>query len=101
MKTITTITCFLAVFLFANTQNKTIEATYDGYEEGIYYFTDTKDESLEFQDVEKSVLETYDLMSKKFENKVFQVTYKEVVEDDGDEEYTSYVITALKLKEEK
>ena len=78
-----------------------IEATYDGYEDGVYYFTDSNDEMREFQSVEKSVLEKFDLMSKTLENKMFLVTFKEIVEEDeGDEEYTTYSITALKLKEE-
>ena len=82
-------------------QDKTIEATYDGYEEGVYYFTDMNDETIEFQNVEKNVLEKFDLMSKKLENRTFEVIYKEVTEEDeDDEEYTTYTITDLKLKKE-
>ena len=101
MKAITMIPCFIFLFLMPYSQEKTIEATYDGYEEGVYYFTDMNDETLEFQNVEKNVLEKFDLMSKKLENKTFEVTYKEVTdEDEDDEEYTMYTITALKLKKE-
>lgn len=101
MKAITLISGFLFPFLMSYNQDKMIEATYDGYEDGVYYFTDSNDEMREFQSVEKSVLEKFDLMSKTLENKMFLVTFKEIVEEDeGDEEYTTYSITALKLKEE-
>ncbi len=100
MKTITIITSIVVVFFIAAYQNTTVEATYDGYEDGVYYFTDNNDETLEFQEVEKDVLKTYDLMSKKFENKNFSVTYKTVEEEDEEgDSYTTYVITALKLIE--
>ncbi|KAB8155252.1 hypothetical protein EZY14_005025 [Kordia sp. TARA_039_SRF] len=100
MKTITIITSIL-LFLFAPVdETKTIEATYDGYEDGTYYFTDSNDDLFEFQQVEKAVLKEFDLMSNTFENKKFKVTYKTVEEEVDDEEYTSYVITALTLIKE-
>jgi uncharacterized cupredoxin-like copper-binding protein len=100
MKTITIITSIL-LFLFAPVdKTKTIEATYDGYEDGTYYFTDSNDDLFEFQQVEKAVLKEFDLMSNTFENKKFKVTYKTVEEEVDDEEYTSYVITALTLIKE-
>ncbi|WP_420573654.1 hypothetical protein [Kordia sp.] len=100
MKTITIIISTVAVFFMTTYQNTTVEATYDGYEDGVYYFTDSNDETLEFQEVDKNVLKVYDLMSKKFENKNFNVTYKTVEEEDEEgDSYTTYVITALKLTE--
>ncbi|AXG70173.1 hypothetical protein KORDIASMS9_02412 [Kordia sp. SMS9] len=100
MKILTIVTSIVAVFFMTTYQNTTVEATYDGYEDGVYYFTDGNDETLEFQEVDKEVLKAYDLMSKKFENRSFNVTYKTVEEEDEEgDSYTMYVITALKLIE--
>jgi hypothetical protein len=43
----------------------TIEATFNGYEKGAYYFTDENDEPYEFYEIDKKVLEKIDLSQKK------------------------------------
>ncbi|WP_340063626.1 hypothetical protein [Ascidiimonas aurantiaca] len=83
----------------------TITATYDGFITGSYSFLflndDGEEESIFFDYASDSVLEMFDLQSKKFEGKKFEVTYKETIvveeDEDGEEiEYTKTTIISLK-----
>ena len=98
MKMITTISCIIYIFFMSFNQDLTIEATFDGYEEEVYYFTVNDEESYEFQDIEESILKKYDLKSDKFIGENFKITYKIVSEiDEFEDEYSTYIITNLEL----
>lgn len=80
----------------------TIKATFDGFEEGVYYFTDEEDNSFSFETISKETLEKYNLLKEEFIGESFEVTYKiETKTDEYDDEYEAYAIVKLKLIEEE
>lgn len=79
-------------------KNKTVTATFNGYEEGVYYFSNGDDDSYDFEKIDAKVLKVFNLKSEKFVNKKFKITYKEEkVEDEDGEEYEIWVIIKLEL----
>ncbi|TXE07043.1 hypothetical protein FUA26_12525 [Seonamhaeicola algicola] len=102
MKTICIL--LLALISFKNTNTtqdlKTAKAIFDGYEDGTYYFTDSEDDEkyYSFEKIDESILKTYDLTSKKYDGKVFNITYKiESEKDEFDEYYDVWVIVKVAL----
>ncbi|MEX1383372.1 hypothetical protein [Lutibacter sp.] len=94
----------MASLAFVNQQEEkiTIKATFDGFEEGIYYFTDEEDESFYFETISKEALAKYNLLKEEFIGESFEVTYKiETKTDEYEEEYESYTIVKLKLIEQE
>lgn len=92
----------IASFAFVNKQEETItiKATFDGFEEGIYYFTDEEDTSLYFETINEESIEKYNLLEEKFIGESFEITYKiETKIDEYDEEYEALSIVKLKLIE--
>jgi len=76
----------------------TIKATFDGYQDEIYFFSDADEGAYEFQSIDSVASKKYDLSDEKFKGKVFEVTYSTEFDiDDNDEEYTLYTILDLKL----
>jgi len=100
-------TIFLGLFsmiMFVATgqqKEKTIIATFSGYEEGVYSFSNSDDEVFEFEKINANILKDFDLKSEKYLNKKFKITYKEetikVEEDGNEEEYEVWTITKLEL----
>jgi len=95
----------LSILLFSlmmmnNTTTKntaTLKATYDGYEDGIYYFSDD-DDTYEFKNADPKVLKAYDLTSQKYEGQSFNITYEiQKKTDEDDEEYEEWTISKLEL----
>lgn len=104
MKKIMILLFTIASFAFVNQQKEelTIKATFDGFEEGIYYFTDEEDESFYFETISKEALAKYNLLKEEFIGESFEVTYKiDTKKDEYNEEYESYVIVKLKLIEQE
>ncbi len=88
----------LGVTSTATQETETIIAVFDGYEDGIFYFTDTDGYSNAFNYLDESAQKSYDLTSDEFIGKNFQVTYTSDTEmDASDEEISIYTIVALKL----
>jgi competence protein ComGC len=83
--------------------DKTVTATFDGYEDGIYSFSDGEDQIYDFEKVDADVLKQFDLKSKKYLKKKFKITYKEEItkEKDGNDivEYEMWTILKLELVE--
>lgn len=78
---------------------ETLKATYDGYEDGVYYFSDD-DDTYEFKNADPKVLKAYDLSSKKYEGQDFNITYEiEKKIDEDDEEFEVWTISKLELIE--
>ena len=75
-------------------------ATYQRYDDYIFYFVDSDGNSLEFDRKEEAVWKKYNLVLGDYYGKKFELTYTvEVNEDeDGEEIYTS-IIMDLKLLE--
>ncbi|WP_111684552.1 hypothetical protein [Winogradskyella tangerina] len=81
-------------------ETKLLTATYDGFEDGIFYFTDSvdEDETYEFEKIEDGVLKTFDLKDKKFEGKTFNISYTiETKTDETEDEYEIWTIVKLEL----
>ncbi len=96
------------VFLFVLTvqsspnsqETETLEATFAKYEDDIYHFTDEEDYAHEFHQINKSVLDTYNLKDAMYEGKSFIITYEsESKEDEEGDDFFVNTITGLKLKE--
>ncbi|OGS74679.1 MAG: hypothetical protein A3F91_13150 [Flavobacteria bacterium RIFCSPLOWO2_12_FULL_35_11] len=100
MKTLITLVSLVSLFFAKNQENLTIKATYDGYEEGFYYFTDENDYSFFFEGVEATASEKYDLTDKRFIGKTFDITYKvETTKGEYGEEYYASIIVDLVMEE--
>ena len=82
-------------------ENKTVTATFNGYEDGVYYFSDGEDESYEFKEVDTEVLKAFNLKNEKFIDQKFTITYREEkYEDEDGFEHETWVIVELELIEE-
>ena len=72
---------FISLFMFVSIhqkqETKTITATFDFYEEGVYYFSDREEDSYDFAKIEKDVLKKFDLKSYAYRDIKFKITYKE------------------------
>lgn len=83
--------------------NKTVTAKFDGYEDGIYTFSNGEDEVYDFERIDAEILKTFNLKTDKYVNKKFKVTYKEEVfkgnDGEEDEEYEIWTIVKLELVE--
>lgn len=80
-------------------QTEVLKATYDGYEDEIYYFSNEED-TYEFKNIDSKILKTFDLTSEKFEGQDFNITYKvEKTVDEDDEETEMWIISKLELIE--
>ena len=79
-------------------KNKTVTATFNGYEDGVYFFSDSDDNNYEFEKVDPKVLKAFDLKGEDHLDKKFKVTYKvENHKDEDGEEYEIWVIVKLEL----
>lgn len=99
MKTLITIFTIVSLVFAKNQENLAIKATYDGYEEGFYYFTDKNDNSFFFEGVETAASEKYDLTDKRFIGKTFNITYRvKTTKGEYGEEYYASIIVQLVLE---
>lgn len=100
-------TFFISLFLIASTistmvsqETEKMKGTFNGYEDGIFSFTDTDGYSIEFHHISDVAKATIDLSQEKFKGKLFQITFiGETEMDDQNEEITVNRITALKVVE--
>ncbi|MHB1146633.1 MAG: hypothetical protein ACYC01_03450 [Lutibacter sp.] len=100
MKTLITLFTLVSLVFAKNQETLTIKATYDGYEEGFYYFTDYNDNSFYFEGVDAAAKEKFDLTKKSFIGKKFNITYKvETTKGEYGEEYYASIIVDLVLEE--
>lgn len=94
---ITLLALISLVGLETNQDKITMKATFDGYEDETFYFTDEEESSYEFQKIDPVAIKKYDLNDDKFKGKKFEVTYTiETDLDENDDEYTIYTILDLK-----
>jgi len=99
----------LFVLLFALTsmatseniqETETTKTTFTEYADGIYYFTDADDYSIEFEHIKKEVLAKYDLSTDAFKGKLFVITYETDTETDEEgDDISTAIIVDLKLVE--
>lgn len=73
-------------------------ATYDGFDDGTFFFIDGEGYTLEFEQIDEKLLKKYDLRSEEFNGRNFEVSYTtETDMDDEDEELSVSKIVGLKL----
>lgn len=99
----------LLVLLFAITsmsttvptqETETVKATFTEYTDGIYYFKDKNDYSMEFENIEEKVLVQYDLKGGELKGKVFMISYTtDTEEDEEGDEIGINTIIGLKIAE--
>lgn len=100
MKTILTAVFTLILTAVTAQEQETIKATFDSFEEGVYYFTDGEGFSNEFDEIDEKVLTTLDLRDSKYLGKVFMVTFVTETETDNEgEDIMVSKITGIKLVE--
>lgn len=81
-------------------ETEKMTATFDGYEDGTYYFTDSDGYSTEFNQLSNEARKLYDLSTEEFVGSTFVITYTSETEvDDLDEEIIVTTIIDLKLVE--
>lgn len=94
------------IFLFALTastplkiqETETLKATFVEYVEDTYYFLDKDDYSVEFQQIKKEVLDSYNLKDDSLKGKTFVITYEtDTEEDEEGDDIQINIITGLKL----
>lgn len=100
MKTLA-ITIF-ALISFLNVENKAdikvITATFNGFENGIYTFSDANNELYYFNRIDDTVTEKFDLTGLDFEGDKFKISYKIELEDtEDDNKEIVHIIVGLEL----
>ncbi|WP_298365333.1 hypothetical protein [uncultured Lutibacter sp.] len=102
MKTLLLLFTVASLAFGKNTQETiTMTASFDGFEDGYYYFTDEDDINFYFESIDEEVIEKYNLKDSSYIGKSFEVTYKmELKMDDNNEEYESFTIIKLTIIEE-
>ncbi|MDO9274821.1 MAG: hypothetical protein Q7T92_04630 [Lutibacter sp.] len=100
MKTLITLFALLSLFFVKGQETLTIKATFNGHEEGFYYFTDENDYSFFFEGIEAAATEKYNLTDNRYIGKKFNVTYKvETTKGEyGEEYYASIIVDLLQEK---
>ncbi|MGB2758902.1 MULTISPECIES: hypothetical protein [Maribacter] len=96
------IVLFVAVSSFTTfgQDTGTMNATYEGYSNGVYSFTDDEGEIVEFNNVTNEVSSKYDLTSQKFVGRQFSITFTVDSElDEDDEEIQVSTIVDLLMPE--
>lgn len=82
----------LFIFLIAVTsmvvakaqETETVKATFKEHLDGVYYFTDNEDYSIEFTQIKQKVLEEFNLLGEEHKGKIFMITYTTETEEDED-----------------
>lgn len=105
-------TLLITLFVLASFTNlkvkqevQSMNATFEKYEDGTYFFTDKEGDSVEFRNIEESASNKYDLTKDTYVGKIFKVTYTIEIETDEDgeddeesKEETVYTIVDLELE---
>ena len=89
----------LVLSLSPMVQEQTITATYNGFEDDTYYFSGEDGNPYEFQDVDDSVWDSFDLLDASTVDRLYKVSYTidEELDDETGDTYESYRITKLVL----
>ena len=80
-------------------QRKSEEGIFIKYSNGYYTFQLSFDELIIFEQIEKNILEDYDLRSNEYIGATFDITYEEIINDLDDEDFIIFKILALTLIE--
>lgn len=103
MKSFLIFVCFATFFSSPKSKQElcSVEAAFDGYVQGVYYFVDIEGTCYEFQGMEPQAKEKYDLANGNYEGTRFTVAYRievETYDDDGEaQEYENQIIVDLEI----
>ncbi|WP_158974160.1 hypothetical protein [Cellulophaga sp. L1A9] len=100
MKTLAiSILLLVTSFLKTNQEATTITVTYEGVDDGIYYFSSEEDfNTYAFKNIEERAGAKYNMADRKLIGTDFEVTYtSEEFQDEENEAYEVLTITDLKL----
>ena len=78
-------------------QSLSAKGMFIGYLEGYATFHLENDEIIDFEQVNKRILNVYDLKNNEFKNKFFEIYYTEVYDDLSDDDFIFYKLEDLKL----
>ncbi len=98
MKTIGIAFFVLVSSFFTPVQDEieTITATYVGFADGEYYFTQQDGKEITFQGVKESARGIYDLMSNKYTDEKFEVEYStKILREGGERPFYFHIITKI------
>lgn len=84
-------------YYYNTPQKLTLTGIYIGYIEGGYVFRLENDDIIDFDQVNPKVLKAFDLKSKAYKNKSFEITYSENFDDLDDEDVVIFKLENLKL----
>lgn len=74
------------------------EGTFIAYDHGYYNFEIYGGEVLAFDEIDRKVLEEYDLKSNQLNNKKFEIFYSIIIDDMDDEDFVILRLDNLKIK---
>tara|TARA_R110001583_G_scaffold69109_2_gene196112 strand:+ start:2626 stop:2937 length:312 start_codon:yes stop_codon:yes gene_type:complete len=102
MKTLIVLFTIVSLAFGKNTQEPiTMNVTFDGFDDGFYYFTDEEDNNFYFETINEESLEKYKLSDEEFIGKSFKLTYKvENKTDENGDLYESFAILELIIIDE-
>ncbi|MFD2568396.1 hypothetical protein [Pseudotenacibaculum haliotis] len=83
---------------FESREQVTTEGTFITYTYGYYSFEIDGGEVLAFDEIEKGVLEKYDLKSDQFNDQMFEIFYSIIIDDMDDEDFVILRLDDLKIK---
>ncbi len=99
MKILITLFTILSLVFAKDQETLSIKATFDGHEEGFYYFTDYHGYTFFFEGEETAAKEKFNLTKKRFIGKKFNITYRvETTKGEYGEEYYASIIVDLVLE---
>lgn len=78
-------------------QSVTAIGTFVGYLEGGYVFHLENDDLIDFDRINKQVLDKFDLKSSEFKEQKFELYYSEIYDDLDDEDIVIFKLNDLKL----
>jgi len=83
---------------FESREQVTTEGAFITYAYGYYSFEIDGGEVLAFDEIEKGVLEKYDLKSDQFNGQKFEIFYSIIIDDMDDEDFVILRLDDLKIK---
>ncbi|MGH1384693.1 hypothetical protein [Kordia sp.] len=80
-------------------QRKSEEGVFIKYNNGYYTFQFSFEERIIFEQIERNVLEDYNLRNDEYIGATFNITYEEIINDIDDEDFIIFKILELELIE--
>lgn len=76
-------------------ETRSERATFDTFHDGYFTFILESDEAIVFEEINRFILEKYDLRNVEFRGKKFDITFSENIEDLDDEDFVIYRLEKL------